>query len=112
MKLNLNNAVLPVTSLLASLASEDADGGKVYKAKVLSVDSAKSKVLLEVSEDLSARYAFSGDNAVKAGSTIRFSAEGEVLSVELPVEKAPAQRSSGRSPDYSDKGRVTEKFDR
>lgn len=98
MQLNLALIQPYIDTLDVALNRTEIEGVTHFSATVIDIND--NGIHLQLGADVSARLKFTGDVAVKAGSTILFTADGTITEVTIPPvpERAPAQ-SSRRSPD-------------
>lgn len=105
MQLNLALIQPYIDTLSDALNRTEIEGVAYYSATVIDIND--NGIHLQLGEDVSARLKFTGDVAVKAGSTILFTVDGTITEVTIPAvpERAPAQ-SSRRSPDKAMDGGI------
>jgi hypothetical protein len=98
MKLNLALIQPYIDTLSDALNRVEIEGVTHYSATVIDIND--NGLHLQLGNDVSARLKFEGEVAVKAGSTILFTADGTITEVVIPAAPQRQQAvASTRSPN-------------
>lgn len=99
MKLNLALIQPYIDTLSDALNRVEIEGVTHYSATVIDIND--NGIHLQLGNDVTARLKFEGDVAVKAGSTLLFTADGTITEVVIPAvkERAAPTQTGRRSPD-------------